>query len=513
MVENKDFEEKLRECESAVDSFEMFKAYEILEDDLKAYDKNPRALVCEGKVLASLNKIDEAIEKFSECISLFKEHREAYVERGYYRARKGAVLEGYLDLKKALEIEDILDGKLSLAKCAMTLSKYEEARDIYKELLNRYAPITVQSNYISSNKYIVKSLEDKRESEKLTLREHLSLGKSYMYLNKFKEAFEVINEVYDELEAYDDLILSGWIFNKCNEFERGHLLLDRALSIRENGGKGYLFKGIALENEGDLNKGYKMLKEGILKDPYFEATYVNLARLCLSLGKYNEGIKYCEKSMELNFKEYYALYLKACFLNRLGKWKEALKNIEKSLSIYSNDGDFYAEKSYALRNLHMAREANDICEEAFSYGFDTEKLNLEKGLILKDVEYYENAITWFDAALALNPRCGGALFYKIICQNYLGDYKGAISEIENMRECKMDEPLLYGAEFLIYYTTEDYEECTRVLKCYGEKNKILGYRKSGYKLVKDIDSTISKLKLDSEYINIKEKLNEFINKA
>lgn len=519
MEESRSYEDILIECEKAIESFDMFRAYEILEDDLKSFKNTGRKLVCEGKVLASLNRIDEAINKFSECITDFREHREAYVERGYYRLRKGDALNGYLDLKQAMEIEELDDGKLSLAKAALVLGKYEEARDLYNALLKKISPRVVEGNFTAVNKYLIDELNEKAKVSKLTLNERISLGKSYMYIGELENALAAIGENYTEVNEYDDLIVVGWIFRGNDEDEICEGLLDKAIALEENKAKAYLFKGIYYQDGDDFKEAYKLMKKAIKVEEGYIGTYVKLAEVCLELGKFKEGLNYCDKSIELGFKEYAARYIKGCILNRLRRFKEALDEVEKALELYNGYGDYYAEKSYALRNLGYIREANEICEEALSYGFDTERINIEKGLILKSIEYYENAISWFDAAIDVNGESVLALFNKLICQIKMSNYKGALEGIELIKGLRVVDPLLWGAEFLIYYAMDDFEECKKVIEDYLKiaGNSEMGKRKKCSKnevstLIFMIDTVVSKLKVDNEYENIKEKLSEYMSK-
>ncbi|MGL4774711.1 MAG: tetratricopeptide repeat protein [Clostridium sp.] len=495
----------------ALNSFQMFNALDEIEKAKGIDENNIDIKLLEGKLLGSLNRVGDAIDKLTEVIEVNPEFREALVERGYFRVRAGKLEEGYEDLKKAISLDESnIDGKLTLGKVCMDLEKYEEARDIYESLLNAYAPNVIGSNFVSANKFIIKELENR---EYLTQKEIISLAQSYLYIGDSEKSLEIINDIEVSEDSYDDILSIGLIYASNKDIEKAIEYYDKGIKLNPNASRAFILKGNALKLKGDLKESYNVLKRLIELEDFDKDVYYTLSKVAFEIGKFKEATEYCDKSIENNLNVSNSLYVKACINNRLWNFEEGNKDIDKALKIYTGDGDYYAEKSHSLRGLGYIREANDACEKALEYRLETSKINEEKGIILKIAGYYENAISWLDVAIEMEEKNVTSKFYKAICNYYLENYREALENLDEIKITTKHDGLIYGEEILIHDAMGNNERYIEILKEYASTHNIKNssIKAVAYELVKEIERSISPLKSDNEYEKIIDGIKKVAN--
>lgn len=86
--------------------------------------------------------------------------------------------------------------------------------------------------------------------------------------------------------------------------------------------------------------------------------------LCNS-KRYEEALQVCEKTLELDPKNYGAWYLKGIALDELGRYEEALQAYDKALELYPEYVDAWSDKVDVLFKLGRDEEAEILLKEVY----------------------------------------------------------------------------------------------------------------------------------------------------
>jgi len=155
----------------------------------------------------------------------------------------------------------------------------------------------------------------------------------------------------------------------------------------------------------------------------------------------------------------------------------------------------------------------DVCNKAVELRFQDERICIEKALILKSVEEYENAIEWIDWAIDINDKASMAYFVKGICLCQLQNFSSALEYMNKVIHMTNGDLVAYSGKIFIHYYMEEYEECIKT--CLGAINdkevkvdevnliiKIYKEKLEGCKSMLKIDDTWSEAALLLENLKI-----------
>ncbi len=111
---------------------------------------------------------------------------------------------------------------------------------------------------------------------------------------------------------------------------------------------------------------------------------------------------------------------------------------------------------------------------------DPVKVLYNKGMVVMDLDRYEDAIRLFTDAIALDPEKSYAYNNRGICKYHLNDYDGALSDYNIALKINPEDGLVYNNIGVIYAKTSRIEEgCKYLRKAYelGDKAAMKNIKK------------------------------------
>jgi tetratricopeptide (TPR) repeat protein len=245
------------------------------------------------------------------------------------------------------EVLNPIEKKLNTAVALMSARKYREAAQIYELLAKIYEDV-------HSLKY--------------------NLGVCLLESGEYDKAIDVVNEVLkkspDALNYYNLLSAGLELAGRDEEAESSLLkLIKRKITSFE----AWNNLGLLHWRQSRNKEAYEDLRVAAAYAPHNDAIYFNLALCSIALKKYEQGIYYYNKCIEINPNHYNAFNAKGLLLECLFRVWDALESYDRAIKI-------------DLKNPCA------LCNSAF---------------LLKDLGYDERAIQRYQMALEERPDdCG-----------------------------------------------------------------------------------------------------------
>jgi len=198
----------------------------------------------------------------------------------------------------------------------------------------------------------------------------------------------------------------------------------------------YITDAEQLVNEGRLTMAIAAYKQAIEVDPKNPSNYIALSKLYIYTGTYDEAIKNAEYAMLLNPDNDQAMALRGWamglagdYINGEGSLKDAIAANPQNAAAYAYLSELYVLMVQAGQGqLETSQNAIDLSKKAMEMAPGTLETHRARGIVLEYTGNYEDAITEFEAAIAINPNI--AYLHLALGRNYsaIQEYSKAITE-------------------------------------------------------------------------------------
>lgn len=201
-------------------------------------------------------------------------------------------------------------------------------------------------------------------------------------------------------------------------------------------------KSYSLHKLGRFQEAVDCLDKALELDPRDVAAWTNRGNSLNSLGRYDEAVLSLNQALELDPNDSAAWQNKGMSLSRLGRYAEALDCFDKAIAIdpFHADAWIWMNKANCLNCLGRSQEAIRCCDKAleidprdpdiwFNKGFTLKQMSKLEDIIplpgvvshsLNSKRDYEDGISCFDQALALDPRYANAWYQKALLHHAFG---------------------------------------------------------------------------------------------
>lgn len=169
----------------------------------------------------------------------------------------------------------------------------------------------------------------------------------------------------------------------------------------------FLNEANALFKEGKLTQAIAAYKQAILADPGNPAYYVEMARLQVFAGLYEDAKNSAENALLLNPNNSMAHAVKAWALSFLGQYPEAIVSIQEALKLDANNAAAYAYYTEILidqGNYDDIEIAISMSQKARDLAPNTLETHRARGYVLYATGNFDEAIREYKAALAINDK-------------------------------------------------------------------------------------------------------------
>jgi len=336
-----------------------------------------------------------------------------------------------------------LDDKNHVVGRAELLECIESEQDIDPQVVSRQHFTIFHEN----GRYYI-------EDGKTSLQEKPSTNKTYL------NGFEITGKGKKKLKLGDFINIAKTIelrfFTKderCEWYERKTDPKSEELTR----------KGKDMCTEGKFEESLKYFDEALEIDPKNLEALMNKANSLRVLGRYDEAIIYSDKMLEIDstyvigiLEKTSVLYDAGTFGQNKTKLEEALLLLDKAMQLEPNNGQIMGDKADVLIELGKVQEALVCYDKSIELEFspfllkhDFESIRQEKpsppddvippeepnnpeilfkkGMVFYELRRFEEAILWYNKAIAIDPYLIDAQNHKGLCLSKLEQYEPAIS--------------------------------------------------------------------------------------
>ncbi|KAM3145382.1 hypothetical protein pb186bvf_002426 [Paramecium bursaria] len=218
----------------------------------------------------------------------------------------------------------------------------------------------------------------------------------------------------------------------------------------------------------------------------------------LRLKNYEEAIQVFTFSIQVNPKSYHSYYQKAIALRDQNKHNEAIQNFEISFEIKNK---LVSEPLSQIASIYYGQ---DKYQQAITYYDKVLELNpsnvtanYNKGLSYKQMEKYQEAIPFLDKANQLNPKHTSSMVTKALCLQELNRHQEALKVLEEVDKINPKEEFHNSKIAFIYFDLNEYD---KAIYYFQLQIKIKEYA-SDYRCLADISFKRDQYQEAMKYLN------------
>lgn len=184
--------------------------------------------------------------------------------------------------------------------------------------------------------------------------------------------------------------------------------------------------------QGKLSQAIDAYQQSILAEPRNPATFINLARIQVYAGLYEEAVTNAENALLLNPNNSMAYAIKASALDFLGKYDDAELAVSKAIELDPNNAAAYAYYTEILLdkgNYEDIETAINLSQKAQALAPNTLETHRARGYVLFNTGNYAEAIKEYMAAIAINDKLWDLHYSLGAVYKMQGEYDLAIQEM------------------------------------------------------------------------------------
>lgn len=242
------------------------------------------------------------------------------------------------------------------------------------------------------------------------------------------------------------------LFNQ-EEYSKAIDYIEKSLKSYSKDAELLKLKSAILVIWGKYDESINVFLEIIKLTPNDPMLYSGIAMAFSGRCEYNKALEYCEKSLQLEPNNYFALFYKGNILGFLKRYNESIQIYDQILRIYGEDIDTILEKVYVLTSL----------------------------------KNYDEALNLVNEALKIDPKDSGTWITKAKIYHYfIKDLPKAIEIYEYILNDVKEDPRVYYYLKNAYKSIDELEKSKKYEELLVKSNKIVMEKQLEDKLVKNL---------------------------
>ena len=380
---------------------QLNKAEMLSKNICDVYPKEAMFWYERARVLTRLNKNNDAISCYKECLKIAPDFNDAFKNMIILHKRIN-LLDSY--------IEELKDNNVKNTNNYTTLTNLAQSLLINGKPNNAFT-------------YIKKAIDlhpKKNTKHKDYLNTLTIKGKIFTALEKYQESIEIYKSILELDETIYQLYADiGDNLVKLENVDDAIVFYEKCLQINPNYATCHLSLGNAYFKLGNKEQALKYYNNSLEIDPNNSVTLSSIAAAYLEIKEPLKAIKYLKKSIELDPQNGNAYLNLGIILQSQNLYEKAMQMFDQAISLYKESNyrnesiaSSYRNKALAYVGLDQYEKMRDNFLEALKYNKDIElapgyifyaklycadwkKLDYYRALTLKNIEENKRASSPF----------------------------------------------------------------------------------------------------------------------
>lgn len=194
----------------------------------------------------------------------------------------------------------------------------------------------------------------------------------------------------------------------------------------------FISEAQTLYREGKLSQSISAFKQAILSDPKNPSYYVDMARLQIYAGEYEEALTSAEDALLLNLNNSMAHAVKGWAQSKLDLFAEAEASLQRAIELDSNNASAYAYYVELLLDQGVyddVQSAIEMSQKAVSLAPNSLETHRARGYVLYYTGNYEEAVQEYKQAIGINDKLWDLHYALGNVYRFTGEYDLASQEM------------------------------------------------------------------------------------
>jgi tetratricopeptide (TPR) repeat protein len=402
-----------------------------------------------GHALAKQRKFTDAMAEYREAIRLMPDDAMYHHNLGLALANQGMQSEAEIEQRVAIRLQpDYADAHNSLGNALFYQDRTADAVVEYHKAID-LSPDYEFPRYNLARALLKQSKAAEAAAEcrevirlKPALAEpHSILGNALLEQGKLSEAEAEFQEAVrldsDHFLAHYNLAST---FLQQRKFPDAIRELREALRIKPDDANAHFCLGNVLISQGKLPEAEAEFQETIRLQPNWASAYFHLGQVWTQSGQWDKAITSYTKALEIHPRQEAARENRGRAYVVLGQWDKAAVDLGKSLKANPENAESWCEYASVLLLNGDADGYRQTCRDAIDRFGKTEnpvelyRLARLLALAPNDVAEPDQAVTWVEKAVAVQPKAGWSHHTLAVAHYRAGRFDRAIEACEKSME-------------------------------------------------------------------------------
>lgn len=193
----------------------------------------------------------------------------------------------------------------------------------------------------------------------------------------------------------------------------------------------YSNRGLAKSKMKEYDAALEDLNKAILQNPHDEDYYAHQGDIYTATDQYDLAINSYDKAVNLNSYDAYVYNNRGNAKSKIQDHTAAIVDYNTAIMIQA-ESDFYTNRALSMLQLNRYEEAITDSKKALSIDPTNANAYYNLGLAKLRSQQFAEAVLFFNEAIHINGNDAEYFADRATAKYYLGDYRGAIIDCENV---------------------------------------------------------------------------------
>jgi len=258
------------------------------------------------------------------------------------------------------------------------------------------------------------------------------LAKAYLAAGKYEQAEKELQKGLRQAPSRPEIRLQlARLYNSIGKPEMAITEAEEYLKVKPGSADAFELLGIAHARKQSLADAERYFREALQGEPGRVSTKVELARLCLAVGREAEGRALLEEILRSDPKNTSAYYLAANFEASRGNRAKAMEYFQRIIEVDPSDANAMFRVGLMYIDANEIDKADRLADEIIKKGPNLPDGHRLKGIVHYARKNYDAAVTELQSSLkvAQNP---GAYYYLGLSHYHRNELEQALSQFRKV---------------------------------------------------------------------------------